>query len=345
MKKLVFILAIISLSQILSANPVVFSGPKINELLWDADGNWQMEIKYLLYDALTYPFDSIVLTTPNSRYKLNLPYVEGYYENFYILNRDSTENTFDINAAGDSLSICIYADGYYPPNHELIFGNFANAMVPKPETGQSIVFLEGSGEWFALDNSPTPGYANDMEGATGIISGTIYHNGQAISGSRTFCFDFYFTPEANGAYQASCLPGERTLTQIGRADQWEDGEQWFTIEPVNITIEREESYQHVDIVITDSSYVGINENLRSDVLCYPNPTSNLIHIKGTFAKETIGQLLNVKGALVQTFMLDASSGNQSFELNKSLLPGIYILTILEQNKPTYKQKIIVNPFK
>jgi len=226
----------------------------------------------------------------------------------------------------------------------IIFGDLPGSMVEKPESGQSIVRIEGMEQWYVLDDSPTIGALNDLEGVAGIISGTIFHQGNPIWESKKFWFDFSFKLQAAGTYECRVLKGNRQFSKIGRAYSWDEGCEWFSIEPIDIMIEADSIYTQVDIIITDPTFVNITDNYRKDITCYPNPASDKIYINGTFLTGARVCLSDLKGSVIQEFKLNAFSGKQELTLQKNLT-GIYVLTINENGQTTFSDQLLINPFK
>ena len=93
---------------------------------------------------------------------------------FILITQDSLKDPFSINPAGDII-------GLFNPDYQydrVGFGPGENGSVAAPLPGQSInlyndVGIEGQIVYYYLDNSPTPGSANDSLGAMGFLQGTV----------------------------------------------------------------------------------------------------------------------------------------------------------------------------
>ncbi|MCK9208383.1 MAG: hypothetical protein M0P66_14825, partial [Salinivirgaceae bacterium] len=257
MKKLIVLLLAFVPVYFIWANPVASSSPQINELLWDENGNWQLEIDFRgFYNT---GIDSLVLTSSLGSYKFQEDLNE--WPELRLLNIDSTGTGFDINPEGDFLFLKIYADEwqYIPDSSYLVFGSHENAMVPAPQLGQSIALLPTINPCYAIDNSPTVGLNNDFEGACGTISGKIYYaTGNPVISRSDLAFDEQFSTDGQGDYSTRIRQGMVQLSEIGKYYMWE-GYGWYSIEPVSLTIEEGQVYENVDIHITDPEFVGIED--------------------------------------------------------------------------------------
>ena len=76
------------------------------------------------------------------------------------------------------------------------------------------------------------------------------------------------------------------------------------------------------------SALSIEENQNKDVLIYPNPATNLIHIEGVDGP-TAYKILSLEGKELETGEVSKNNTNICV---KELTPGSYILTL---NKKTY----------
>jgi hypothetical protein len=332
------------------SNPVAPEYPRINELIWDNNGGWNMEIAYDYYDTAYPYFDSIVLFSSSFRYKISLPASHEHW-NFYILNQTITGDTFDIRQSGDSLSLVTY--GYYINEIKvsLVFGNYNNAAIATPESGKSIALFEGIKEIYGIDDSPTLGYENDMQGLCGTIKGKIYDfNGNLVKRSGWFAFDTDFKIGSDSTYIATMVNGTKTLSKIGFcSDLWEvyyGSDDWYTINPIELNIESDQVYEDINITITDPAFVSIKKQEQTTAYkIFPNPTSNRFTVKRLFNTPTQCVILDLKGTEVARYVLAENSTEQTIQLPESIMSGIYMLNLIENNQLVYSEKMIINSFK
>ena len=85
-----------------------------------------------------------------------------------------------------------------------------------------------------------------------------------------------------------------------------------------------DSIEYIDITI---NHTGINENILKEVEVYPNPTSDIITLKGINSLKDVSyiHLLDNKGALLKRIGINETQVDLS-----SLSTGIYFLEIKDQ---------------
>jgi hypothetical protein len=347
MKKLAILPILYFVLQTAFANIYVPPGAAISELYCDANGDWQLEISYFTGNDEYFNYDSIVISTAKFSYKLHLPVINEQEIAYLILNKSKIGDSLDIIGVGDSIYIKTYIEEGYVTYDEnsLIFGNYKNSMISKPEEGKSIALFEGLNRFYALSNLPTLGAANNPIGALGRIQGKIIVSEEEIPYGGSFAITFEFRQELNGDYFTYLLPGEHKISQI-YFDYYEVITQWIDIQPLEFTIKIGDTLNR-DIQVTDKLFLNVNENkVYRDFEVYPNPASDRIFIdpKDYQKYKTVTiQLLDINGRAVVNL---TKSADESIKINlqNNIKAGIYILNIQNQDRVVYSEKIIVNPF-
>jgi hypothetical protein len=352
MKKLLLVLAIIFNLNISWANVFVPPGAQISELLWDENGDWQLEISYYYFSDGEITYDSVVISTREHRYLLTLPVTENFEQGIFILNKQQCADSFDINLLGDSIFIKTYDNDYHyysPEEHSLIFGDFPNSTIPKPNTGSSIALVEGLNRWFVMDASPTLGQANTLEGCTGTIKGTVYNaKNETVNLMNRFALNFDFRTTETGSYSSNLTNGNHKLTYIAYDVSGEDYFEWFTIEPIEITIEPDYVYENLGIHITDPNFLGIHKEPENHPLkIYPNPAYQKLNIEMFLPLE--GQnmeilVLDMSGKEVARFMKSFAK-NMELEWNEHFPGGMYLFGFWTNNTLIQTEHVLINPFK
>ncbi len=350
MKKILTLFVLIVVFKMNFANPIPPSAPWISELFWDASGNWQLEIGYGSFLAKSGYYDSLIIETPNFKYKITLP--EAYdFDEFLILNQTLTGDTFNIERIGDSISLITYGYDYYDYTDTistLIFGNYPGSFIGSPNDGESIALQNDLHKSWAIDKSPTPYGLNDQEGVCGKISGRLLDKlGNPIYFNETLALDFQFDISNNGLFTTFFLGGNRRFDSIANFhhDMTEYIHTWYTIQPIELEIVADQTYTGVDIVITDPDFVSIQESDKAKLIAIsPNPVNNQLTIKGKISAGSICTLFDLKGTKMLQFNLE-NKEEQTLELPENIAPGIYVLNIGTETKTYYTKKIIVNSFK
>jgi len=345
MKKLIVLLLAFVPVYFIWANPVASSSPQINELLWDENGKWYLEIDFLHF--YSGEVDSLVLTSTQGRYVLTGDLPEY---GFRLLTADSTGSGFDINQGGDLLLLKVYPEELYfePDSSYLAFGSHENAMDLWLVLGQSIALLPTINPCYAIDNSPTFGLNNDFEGACGTISGKIYYaTGNPVISRSDLAFDEQFSTDGQGDYSTRIHQGMVQLSEIGKYYMWE-GYGWYSIEPVSLTIEEGQVYENMDIHITDPGFVGIeDEKIEQPLKLFPNPISQKLTIEMTAkleSQELEILVLDISGKEVARYTKTAAETIE-LELNEPFPAGMYFFEFRLNNTLIQTERVLINLFK
>lgn len=149
-----------------AANPI--APPMMLHELILSPGSWIIETGY---SDISFPLDGYFITTLSDTAYLNPGFEIGSYG---LITPSDLQSPLSIDPAGDVVAIHD-PFGNLPPE-ELRFGAVADPRIAAPLPGQSICatadFL-GMPNIYYLDNSPTPGAANDSLNAIGFIEGFI----------------------------------------------------------------------------------------------------------------------------------------------------------------------------
>ena len=86
---------------------------------------------------------------------------------------------------------------------------------------------------------------------------------------------------------------------------------------------------------TYSTVVVINPSGQQLITIYPNPATNIIYIKAAGMLNTVAQLTDAKGAVVQTITL---TQNQQAVNVQALATGVYILNFADKTTQRFIKK-------
>jgi hypothetical protein len=351
MKKLLLAFILVVAFQISQANIFIPPGAEISELLWDENGDWQLEISYYSIGAEGVLYDSVVISTNNFRYKLSLPLLDSFTQGLIVLNKTIVGDSLDILQEGDSIYLQTYAEewAFNSPIHQLVFGNYTNANIPKPNAGESIISVEGFSRRFVISPNPTLGESNTLVGVVGTISGKIVDaENNPVFANPSFGLDFSFKLDASGNYSTKLLKGDRKYSKIAFDVYYEDYFLWYTIEPIELTIEPDQTYENIDIKITDPTFVGIeDQTVKKQFNIYPNPTSNQLTIESQTENslELVEIIIyNMAGKKVAKYKKN-NGKIISINLNNKLISGLYLVEIWEQGQLKHSERLVINAFK
>ena len=180
MKYIKFLFLSIAISYFLLANPLpVFV---INELFFDSEGNWQIEV---LGADPEWLFEGNYLKSKSDS-AIFLPGLEFDSAGFLLLNNSSMAESLHIDKDGDSIEL----DG-----EKLYFG--PGEGYKAPDSGQSLCRDYYIYAKFYLDNSPTLGSENDSLDASCTLYGYVKDSINNPIDSVKLClnkfyYEFYF---------------------------------------------------------------------------------------------------------------------------------------------------------
>jgi hypothetical protein len=159
---------------------------------------------------------------------------------------------------------------------------------------------------------------------------------------------FYFKLDASGNYSTKLLKGDRKYSKIAFDVYYEDYFLWYTIEPIELTIEPDQTYENIDIKITDPTFVGIeDQTVKKQFNIYPNPTSNQLTIESQTENslELVEIIIyNMAGKKVAKYKKN-NGKIISINLNNKLISGLYLVEIWEQGQLKHSERLVINAFK
>ncbi len=338
------------------ANIFIPSMAQISELLWDENGDWQLEISHfnMVDDEFNYTvYDSVVISTRDYRFKLSLPQLESTSTpNIFVLNKQLVGDSLDILHEGDSIHLETYGDewAFNGKVDILVFGNYPGAKISKPAMNESIISIEGMVyRWFVISPNPSLGEINPLDGVIGTINGQLLvSENNPVFSHRPFGFDFEFKVNATGNFSTKLIKGDRKYTKIAFDIYYEGYYVWYAIEPLTISIEPGQIYENITIKITDSTFVAVQEEKEEKAYkIFPNPTSNQLNIASTDKNQD--DLLEIviysmAGKMMHRFVENTRS-IITINLNNKLPDGLYLLEIWEQKQLKHSERLIINAFK
>jgi hypothetical protein len=366
MKKLLLIIFSLACIAITKANPLPSPPPIIglSEIGFDSDGKWAIELGYQnIYNENTYmPVDSIFICSSTGRAKLkNMRF--NSWAGIMMVRNDSLLSNLIINPAGDSIQIEYYyrqysstTKGLYIP---LVFGNFKNATLACPKTGQSIasyfffnnIYMYNSSSInpnvYSIDISPTLGVENDTTGMCGTLKGQIYdQNNQLLTNSSqtlgTYGIYDNIQPLSDGSYSVKAFSFKNTISKM----YYSEGYNNFIVDILPIEYNMmPDSVISVDIHILKITAV---DEIKSDPVTIlqisPNPIKDLlfnyeisIPVKSS---ASFIELISLSGQKIVQFPITENVGKINLPANTT--NGIYTLRLLVNNKNYGTSKIIID---
>jgi len=360
MKKVAFLLVCVLYSvKCLIANPVGSPSVYINEIMFDSEKEWMLELA--CYNGNMFPYLGMTVFSSSGSAESNyLPVWEGYYVNYelVVLTRDSMKSNLDINPLGDKITVYVK---YLNDQKELdsvdavlIFGNHQGAQVNAPLDGQSIGSAHGYVHlsdvyYYAKTNEPTIGAPNDMSKMYGTLTGKIYDkNNQLLSNdSMTFFYTIFQyqppsypnVPIVDGSYSIKTLANRFSRNYVYISNKK------IKIKPFTIDIEPD-SIMEQDIYLLED-YTGIAEAPAVPdfpIRIYPNPLSGgqaLRYEVGTPVKslECRMELVSMDGRTMFESKITDHTG--TINLPQSLPNGMYIVNFKLNNKIHYSTRLII----
>jgi hypothetical protein len=183
MKYIKFLLISILMSDLLLANVMpVFV---INELYFDSEDNWQIELGSALPEE---KFEGYYLKSKSDTASF-LPGLEFDESGLLLVNNSLMAHSLDIDKNGDSIEIIAieHGDAYA----QLYFG--PGEKYKAPDSGQSLSRDYYAYGEFYLDNSPSLGFENDTLDACCTISGYVKDSTDNPIDSVKLCLNKYFS--------------------------------------------------------------------------------------------------------------------------------------------------------
>jgi len=357
MKKLILVIIALAGFTVLNANPLISPPPSIgfSELGFDSSGKWILEIKYTnIFNNNTYiPVDSIFISTSTGRAKLKNFKFTGLV-GLIMVSKDSLTNNVTINPVGDSIQIEYF---YFSQKHlaiPAIFGNFKNATLACPHSGQSIASYSNDQysyhyDIFSIDKSPSFGLTNDSTGMCGTIKGYIYDSNNQLLKSPTLNFfsgEFgNFSNNADGSYSTRIFSNNKHNRFFNYYYPYVSASNLMTVEiaPINLNV-LPDTVVYADIHF--QKITAVNE-VKSDpetiIQILPNPLKELsfnyqISIPVKSSNSYI-ELLSINGQRIAQYPITEDNGKINLPANTA--NGAYAVRLFVNNKNYATTKILI----
>ncbi|WP_346860393.1 T9SS type A sorting domain-containing protein [uncultured Draconibacterium sp.] len=341
--KTIFILFILTLS--VNVNLFANIAPPqayISEIYIDSLNNWYIELGFP--EKPEDFLDSLFIETSSGTFKvLNYDSIiecsEGWFPYLLVLSKENIENSFTLNRSNDFVAIKSFLRNMELKD-ELIFGNRSSSNFNKLEYGCSISHVKdfnGHSGYYSLDNTPSIGRYNDINGVAGTIQGYLYNqNNEPIPNSVIRGFIGNLETDENGFFYGEVLSRTYKLDTFRIRENTTYKKYIYCRDTINIipnsTIDKDlylfsvENYNPYDeIVVTE-----FNLNV------YPNPFDEYLRViidipSATPVNNSLFSIYNSSGKFITSQKLTMNRTiitftNEDFNNNGSGL-YFYVLTI------------------
>lgn len=351
MKKLIVLFALtwISVSSFGNGGP---SYPNLNEIAFDSEGNWTIEIRWGGWNKSTPPDDTLILTTSAGE---SMVISDCYSAGGYLVISDTClDNPLQINREGDFIKLTWIWEYYY---HEssVVFGNYQGSYLYPLENGQSYSWQYysnmgwGYGSTFAVDNSPTIGEHNDTDGTMCTLTGKVYSPDGIAYTQGEFELESFLTIHINPDGSFS----ENTFARMYKFDQINlslppNVQVTYSIIQVELSPQPDMVYE-VDFETIEVLEVAEKEEIEKDdanrLVVSPNPFTNKItfYVRPDILELT-GQnrivIIDQQGILRKEIILDKNQNRYEWMPESHLSAGVYIYHLINNNRPVVSGKMI-----
>jgi hypothetical protein len=362
MKKIILFVLTLFVFIVAMANPLPVCSTSISKLSFN-QGTWKLVISYYQVFPTEFKIDSIQITSTTDTAMLKqLNLSDDIDGGFITITADSLDCPFNINPEGDIIVIAGFTDGLifndsYVSN-ELRFGNVGNSMIRKPNEDECIISVSFGPvhdlitDKFIICPTNLANEKGDTCFCDYTLKGKIYNtlNQPQIYGS--FWLDNWFEPDSLGNYEVNVFDYPHNQTSIFCQNKLYDRvndmiyyfQKYVGIETIAFTLSGITQIE-ADIHLQAEIPSAIKEQEYSKYSVFPNPTSNRFIVKGLFNTPTQCVILDLKGTEVARYVLAANSTEQTIQLPESIMSGIYMLNLIENNQLVYSQKMVVNLFR
>ena len=227
-------------------NPVYNPYVYLDHFSYDNEGHWEIEL-YRFYGEI----DSILLSSSSHKKVLYDTFDDTAVE--LTINEEFIGVSDFINPDGDSIYIICYSKQIDHPETDacdiIVFGDYKNAILPKPEAGQSIVRI-----YTDLMGTKYYALANSHKGTIGEIKGIVYDkNNEPING-------FYFSV---CKYLAGIKTDEGSSYIINGTDVINNGAYSFNLHSMRYSFSTINILTKVNVSYFDPPYNYINKDTVS----------------------------------------------------------------------------------
>ncbi|MEA3444183.1 MAG: T9SS type A sorting domain-containing protein, partial [Bacteroidota bacterium] len=345
----------IMIASTLSAN-IVEPKAHLSELYFDSTGNWVIELGINIWDLEV--LDSIFIESSAgiatlTSYSL-LP--GGSYPNFdsiAVITNQNLSSPLFIDKNGDVVRIHSFSFGDPYASIVQISFNSPNAIIPELNEGQSIAYISyGNYSTLCLDNTPTIGTPNDLNGTLGTLKGRVFVNGDpACAGNLKWYSEFMgvtlmATVDEDGYFQDTVqarryeCPETVFCTNPSPNVNWAhntNGPFVYIINPEEIT-SRDFYFTTSDIEESEFQKQNIS------VFSFPNPFSSeisfYIDIPSTEIKNASLEIHTLQGKKIIGFPIQNKSEKITWQPESDIPNGIYLYQLSVEGKICQSGKIL-----
>jgi len=312
---------------------------ELNELYFDKDSCWTVELYVYDLDQDYVPIDNVRLIT--NRDTLYLPdSLVLNSDGYKVISQKDMETDFNINWNGDSLVLKYHPfvcenEAYW----ELVFGNKSNAVIGSPLIGQSIAKCI----YYVKDDSPTIGTNNDTTGILGTLKGMIFDkNGVPVANKEFWLEMFKFTTAQDGSYLTRMFSRPTELNDM----YYQLSETLITsvvFDEINFTMEPDSVITRdihlIGNIVTDLYELNV---VGEEVIYYPNPIK-----KSDKLNYKLGFSLKNKNARFEILGIDSGTKSINYtnkkegELDISRFNGLIIINLVIEDEVISSDKIMI----
>jgi hypothetical protein len=353
MKKLLITSSVLLMSFILRSNPLPGPTVVLSELKFENGDNWVIELQYFVSKD---QIDTIWIRSSAGISKIKNLNKAGLSD-IIVITKDSLVSDLSISPTNDSLEISYSDNSYTVVKDWITYGNFLNAQLSSPKTGQSIALVPGSDGFnseYSIDKSPTIGEENDSIGMCGLLTGHIYDKDNNLITTPGIYLkgpDYPIQINSDGTYSTKMLSRNRKISNLLEATNlfWQvlSLDEWNTINiaPIEVSMEPD-SVVSVDIHLLDKLVVGVNEVSKtpeSIMKISPNPINSLtfnyeIDIPVQSSVSSL-ELYGMNGQLVAIYPIIEKTGK--INLPADIKNGNYTVVLSVNNKKYCAAKVII----
>ncbi len=316
----------------------------INEIFVDdLDGSgWAIELDLSMF--YLYDMDGWYLTTLEDTAYINPGFILDSLTSINVIRNQDLQTDLTINATNDVIGLHDETNGW---DEHFRFGEIENADLAAPGPGQSMSRIRTWRYFWCLDNSPTLGFPNDVEGTIGTVEGHVYSTtGPAINGAWIIYEYLPFSPDT--LFSATDETGYYTIEKSSEL-------RFLRIFAVGYVPSLEWVQVWPDSTVTQDFYltpvVSIDEKKRATPdefelkQNYPNPfnASTIIEYGLPEAAHVAIDVFKLDGSHIAK-LLDKKKPAGSYEISwnaQSVSSGIYVYTVASGDIKLSKKMILL----
>lgn len=342
-KKLLLFLSLLSFSFLGYSNIIPTPSLIINEIHFNSNANWVIELKFWNPTPQNSQIDSTFLSSSSGKSKIKI-LVPKNGQGYIIITADSLYSELDINRLGDSLTITNYilvGQNTHEERRMFVFGNHENAFMPAPKEGESIGFIEHFGY---ISIPPSLGIENKT-GLCGKLSGKLYDKEMNLITNGSFWLnqEFLITSDSTGSYQIELFQHDYYFDKIYYS--YGSINNTTEIDPIEITIKPSDEINR-DIIIKSTLLSIFHVNSEEHfVLIYPNPATQNSGIYITTniplnSTNFIYEMYNIRGIKVKEG--EIKRNGMWIDLSPNLKDGNYFFRFKINGHIIQTSKLIFN---